>query len=338
LPPTVAAIEGSDIAPVGIVDEIGFIPSEVYESALLSCGKRPGSGLLSIGTPAQPKYVHTTPLRGLLDAAAAGDPDVHAVEFGARHCDDFRCVTCLQEAYAGALGSVIALDDVRASMPPKTSEAEFRRTRRAEWVQSTAESFIPGDVWDSLARSEPIPAGADVIVGVDGSLSGDATALVLATVSEAPHLETLKLFERPQGAADWRIDVLAVEDAIREAVRRYRVREVVADPAYLERSLQVLAAERIPVARFPWSGARGKAASQDFRAAVVAGLVTHSGDPDLRRHVLNAVATDSGLPSKPSKHSKQHIDLLAASVMAVSRATWLSRKRGGRAISRRRRR
>ena len=47
------------------------------------------------------------------------------------------------------------------------------------------------------------------------------------------------------GSDDYRVPLLEVEDAIREACKRYRVREVVADPYRLNRSLQVLAAERI---------------------------------------------------------------------------------------------
>jgi len=340
MPPTVTAVEGSDIAPLAIVDEIGFIPSDVYESALLSCGKRPNTGILAIGTPCQPKYVDTTPLRGLIDAARAGDPDIHYVEFAATHCDDWSCLDCLREAYDGAIGTVIALDDLRASMPPKVSEAEFRRTRRAEWVQNTAESFIPADSWDLLGDPDgSISDGADVVIGVDGSISGDATALVLASVADEPRFELLGLWEKRRDDADsWRVPLLDVEQAIRAACRRYRVREVAADPAHFERTLQVLHAEGLPISRFPFTGSRAKSAAADYRGAVLAGLLSHSGDPDMRRHHTNAILAPSGLPEKTSRKSKRHIDVLAAAIIAHSRASWLARKRTGRVMSIRRKR
>ncbi len=338
LPPTVTAVEGSDVAPIAVIDEIGFVHREVYESAVLSCGKRPGSGVLAIGTPPQPKWSEASPLLSLRDAALADDRDVHLVEFSATHCDDPFCMVCLREAYGGALGTVIELDDLLASRPPKTSVAEWTRTRLARYVQNTDESFIPADLWAAIEDPHPVPDGADVILGLDGSLSGDATALVAATVSETPHLSTVALWERPSGASEWRVPMLEVEQAVRDAAKRYRVREIAADPAYYERSLQVLHSEGLPVTRFPWSGNRAKAASHDYRAAVIAGLISHDGGDDLRRHHVNAIHTDAGLPAKASKHSTRHIDLLAASIMAVSRATWLARKPRKRAISIRRRR
>jgi phage terminase large subunit-like protein len=55
----------------------------------------------------------------------------------------------------------------------------------------------------------------------------------------------------------------------------------------------------------------------------MSGQLTHDGDPDVARHVSNAVTkTDArGVRiTKDSKHSRRHIDLAVAMVMAVDRA------------------
>jgi hypothetical protein len=71
--------------------------------------------------------------------------------------------------------------------------------------------------------------GAEVVIALDGSFSRDCT-LVVATVADRPHVHLYRLWEAPEGAHDWRIPVVQVEDAIRAACLRWRVLEVAADP------------------------------------------------------------------------------------------------------------
>jgi len=66
-----------------------------------------------------------------------------------------------------------------------------------------------------------IADGAEVVIALDGSFSRDCTALVVATVEEHPHVELYRLWDAPEGARDWRVPVVQVEDAIRAGCSRW---------------------------------------------------------------------------------------------------------------------
>ncbi len=102
---------------------------------------------------------------------------------------------------------------------------------------------------------------------------------------------------------------------------RWKVRAIVADLFRWARSLQILAAEGLPVEEFPQSPARMTPATQRFPEAVLNGTLTHSGNPDLARHVGNAVVKVDARGTritKEHKDSKLRIDLAVAAVMAYS--------------------
>lgn len=118
--------------------------------------------------------------------------------------------------------------------------------------------------------------------------------------------------------------ILEVEDRIRELCKQYHVVEIAADPYLWQRTLQVLVEEGLPAYSFPQSPQRQTPATADLRGAVNAGLLTHSGEAVLNRHVLRASIeeTTRGIKlAKPSKH--EHIDLAACLMMCHSRASWL---------------
>jgi hypothetical protein len=94
-------------------------------------------------------------------------------------------------------------------------------------------------------------------------------------------------WEQPEGRGDYRVPIADVEHAVRQACRRWNVREVAADPFRWQRTLQALDAEGIPVVEFPQSPARMSPATSLFYTAVMNRGLTHSGDPRLARHVRN---------------------------------------------------
>lgn len=325
-----AAIEGEDIAPYAIIDELSFVNREVYETVLASL-KRKGAKLVAIGTPPKPLMADKTPFLDLLEAGRTGDPDVSLVEYKAPdHCrvDDWEAI---QEANP-ALGDFLDEDSVRVQMPPKITEAEFRRLRLGQFVAQSGESFMPFDEWERQARpGVKIPPGTEVVLGLDGSRRWDATALVMCSVSPVPHLEVAGFWWNKDRIADFEVSHLAVEERIRELARTYRVRELVADPWGWSRSLQVLEDEGINVAQFPQTGSRFPKALQEFRSAVLNKKATHNADPHLAKHMRDAQLVEGAHGLKLAKPGKAvHIDLVVASVMAYSRAFWLASKRNKR--------
>jgi phage terminase large subunit-like protein len=164
-----------------------------------------------------------------------------------------------------------------------------------------------------------IEDGADVVLGFDGSYSGDATAIVVIEIGDVPHLDVVRLWENP----GQQVPIVDVEDALREACRRWRVQTIVADPFRWARSLQLLADEGLPVEEFAQSPSRMTPATQRFGEAVFNRALTQSGDPDLARHVGNAVVRNDSRGHrivKEHKDSTRRIDLAVAAVMAHARA------------------
>jgi len=168
-----------------------------------------------------------------------------------------------------------------------------------------------------------------MIIGFDGSYSGDATAIVAVTIGDHPHLDVVQVWERRESdPEDWTVPVGAVEEAIRAACKRWKVREIVADPYRFARTLEALAADKLPIVEYPQSPERMVPATQRFYEAVMSQALTHSGDPRLVRHVRNAVlkAGPRGLRlSKDAKSSPRKIDLAVCAVMALDRAQQPSR-------------
>ncbi|MBA3523687.1 MAG: hypothetical protein H0T85_03875 [Geodermatophilaceae bacterium] len=96
-----------------------------------------------------------------------------------------------------------------------------------------------------------IPDGAEVVLGLDGSFSQDCTALTVVSCAGVPHIDIVELWEAPEGHPEYRVPIADVEEAVRQACRRWTVREVAADPFRWQRSLQALDSEGIPVVEYP---------------------------------------------------------------------------------------
>jgi phage terminase large subunit-like protein len=203
---------------------------------------------------------------------------------------------------------------------------EFVRYHLGGWTTS-AQSWLPDGAWASCADSNvTIPDGDDVVLGFDGSHSNDSTAVVAVSCTPKPHIFVIDVWEKPEGAEgeDWRVPVEAVEDAIRQACRRWTVREVVCDPFRWARSMQILADEGLPVIEFPQTASRMTPATQRFYEAVINRGLTHSGDPRLARHIGNAVLKTDHRGQrlvKETTYSARKIDLAVAAAMALDRAS-----------------
>ncbi|OBG87447.1 terminase [Mycobacterium sp. E802] len=328
LPASPAALEGLDYT-LAIVDECGRVNPETWEVVALAQGKRERSTLIGIGTPGPNDDSVLARLRAY-DLENHDDTSQVYVEHSAAGFEDHppSCEHCWELANP-ALGDFLHRDALRALLPPKMTEAHFRRARLCQFVGALENALFDADTWDGLLSQGPIPDGADVVIALDGSLNNDATALVVGSVAKVPHFDKLGVWEKPPGDDSWRVPVFDVEQAIRDAAKRYRVKEVAFDPYLWTRSAQALESEGLPMVEFRQSPARQTAATTDLHSAGVNGRFTQSGDPDLRRHVLAATVleTDNGglriAKAGRPRHARK-IDLCTSLMMAHSRATWLA--------------
>jgi phage terminase large subunit-like protein len=170
-----------------------------------------------------------------------------------------------------------------------------------------------------------IPREAQVCIGFDGSRAQDWTAVVACWIKKdgTRHVDVVQVW-KPDGP-DSPVPVLEVEDAIRACFERWSVREVIADPTYWARSLEILDNEhrgRI-VSYPPQRVAQMVRAAEQFAQAIATGTLTHSGDPDLTQAVLNAVAKETRYGSQLQKRRRsEKIDPLIAAVMAHERSVY----------------
>ncbi|WP_338134365.1 terminase TerL endonuclease subunit [Mycolicibacterium nivoides] len=329
LPASPAALEGRN-PDLCICDEGGRIAPEVYEVVALASGKKPTSLVLLIGTPGPQPDNELAQFRQQASDCPDDRSQVYR-EFSAAGFEDHGtdCEHCWRLANP-ALDDFLYADALAALQPPKMSENHFRRTRLVQWVTGSGDPILPPDLWDGLSSGVGIPDGADVVLSFDGSYSGtDATVLLAATVSPTPHLDVLGVWQRPNySETDWRVPILDVEQAIRDACERWNVVEIAADPYRWQRSLAVLSAEGIPVVEFPQTVSRMSAATAEFLTACRNGQLSHSGDALLREHIGNAVLSEDNrggrlVKSSRSRHAGR-IDAAVCAVMAYSRASWRS--------------
>lgn len=323
LPAEPKRLEGLDYS-LCLLDEAGVVDRSTYEVLSLAQGKREISSLIAIGTPGpDPTDSVLTDLRNMNHEL--GDEFVTWREFSADKFQhhDATCRHCWTLANP-ALGDFLA-EDAMVTLVKSTRENTFRRARLCQLVNDTTGMFLPAGVWDGLDTGRKIPKGTEIIVALDGSHSDDSTALVIGTVSATPHFDLLAVWEKkPTDPDDWRVPIVELENAIRQACRDYKVLEVVADPWGFSRTLQVLEAEGITVAEFPWTPSRLTAATTDVYTSAIAGEFSHSGDDTLTRHIGNAVAVHDGRGVRITKAHRRarKIDAAAALVMCHSRATW----------------
>jgi phage terminase large subunit-like protein len=204
---------------------------------------------------------------------------------------------------------------------------EFCRYHLNMWVEPDEERWLPPGVWDTLQREHQIADKTNIVLGFDGSYSGDSTALVGCTVEEQPHLFVLGLWEHPGGNQEWRVPIGEVDAAVRQAMERFNVLELSADPPYWSRQIEEWEQDYGDVVvRFEtYVRKRMAAACSAFYQAATTDSLTHDGNAGLARHIDNAVLKESAqgaFITKESKSSPRKIDAAVASVVAFARAQW----------------
>jgi len=245
---------------------------------------------------------------------------------------DHRDPKIWSEANPG-LGDLQSKEDFESAVL-RTPEAEFRTKRLNLWVDATT-SWLPTGAWDACVDDRVIPDDSRVVLALDGSYNGDSTALVAIEVPEdkdlAPHVAVAGAWERPPNEDQhWTVDILDVEQAVREAARRWNVVEIACDPYRWARSMQVLADEGLPVTEFPQTASRMSPATTRLYEAVMNKTITHDGDKRLARHVASAVLKVDNRGSrlvKESRGTSRKIDLAVCAVMALDRVEYWRNKK-----------
>jgi phage terminase large subunit-like protein len=223
-----------------------------------------------------------------------------------------------------AFGDLNSVEDF-VSAVKRTPEAEFRTKRTNAWVSSQT-AWLPNGAWEARENKREIDKDVPIILGFDGSFSGDASVIMGVTVEDEPHVFLVEAWEKqPTDSDEWRVDSLQVEDTIIQFCKNHNVKEIACDPFRWQRSMQVLQDAGLPVVEWPsTSAARMIPACAKFYDAVVGEKLTQDGSPLLTRHISNAVVKIDRLGPrivKEHRGSLRKIDAAVASIIAFDRAT-----------------
>jgi phage terminase large subunit-like protein len=194
--------------------------------------------------------------------------------------------------------------------------AGFQRYRLNQWVRLAGEDFVSPYHWSEAAREGTIPPGATVTAGFDGSVSGDATGLVAVDVNTGL-MKVIAVWEPDPNDPEWTVDRADVNAAVEKMFDTYNVQMLWADPSFYEPDvLEWSKRWKRRVERIPPTNHRIAPMAQQFLSDLISKDIGHDGDPRLQRHVLNAVATESGSFRKEKRGSPRKVDLLACAVLA----------------------
>jgi hypothetical protein len=211
---------------------------------------------------------------------------------------------------------------------------------------SARDSWIEAREIDGCKAPEKALQPRDVIaLGFDGSLVEDSTVLVACRISDA-HSEALHVQEKPDNLpvhVEWRVDEDAVDAAVADAFKRFRVVAFFGDPALWQshmnawnakygKQLKGRASASRPIEFWTNRPTQMVLALEEFRMAVKGRLVTFTPAEDrldeqrayaviLRRHVLNAFRkiTRQGIQiRKEYPKSPRKIDGVMAWVLAYA--------------------
>jgi len=310
-----------------VVDEIGFVTHEAWSAMVQAVVKRRQAQVLGIGTPGWDEG-----LMWRLRTLNREHPNrtLHYREYAAAEgaaIDDELEWRRANPGIASGIKWIAGMRAVRHTEP----EDKFRTLQLGQWTKAASKCLPPG-AWDELGRCEAPPAGAEVVLGFDGSASEDSTALCWST---SDRVGLVELWERPADDA-WRVPRHAVLERIRECFSRWRVRMLAADPWGWRTELEGLAREfgERRVVQFPTNSyQRFGPACDRFFTAVKAEELQHDHAPGLARHLANAEPrrTPYGVAiDKAYSTSKAKIDAAVAAVLALeyARSLHLGEARG----------
>ena len=235
----------------------------------------------------------------------------------------------------------VDLDAIVTQIWDPATDPEMARRDFLNQITHASDAWLSQPEWTACrAEGVVVGPGDEITLGFDGSrgrVKGkpDATALVACRVSDG-HLWLVDVWEaddNPRSWASWSPPMGLIEETIDDVFRRFRVAAFYCDPARDWRS-HVNAWEakyggkcRVKETRehpFEWWMLGGRAtkverAIEQLESAIRNKDITHSGDPRLTRHVLNArrrFLNKKLSLGKESSYSSKKIDAAVAAVLA----------------------
>ncbi len=241
-----------------------------------------------------------------------------------------------RHVYAGSRWVPLDAIEAEAAELLQTDPAQAERFFGNRLVAGADKAFDL-ELYKTLETEDlQLEPGRLITLGFDGSLTRDATGLV-ATDVEHGFQDVLGKWERPPELAEddeWDVPIDEVNEAVDQAFATYDVWRMNADPPHYRDDLNRWAGNYGSDKVVEWwtNNRRQMAfALRDFKTDMRPGVMSHSGDEMLVRHIGNSVKRPTNirdeddrsflwLIGKATAKSPQKIDLAMAAVLS-----WIAR-------------
>jgi phage terminase large subunit-like protein len=209
------------------------------------------------------------------------------------------------------------IEQMRASLRPN----QFARMIRNEWTSSES-AFISMSAWDECTDPDLTPVAADksmpIWIGIDASTRRDSTAVVGVTFDKANQRVRLVAHSIFIPTAAEPIDFEAVERAVLDLHRRFKIQMVWFDPFQFAASSQRLQRAGVPIEEYPQTIPNICASSQNLYELVMSRGIIVYPDDQFRLAVSRAIAVEGPRGWHISKQKASHrIDCVIALSMAA---------------------
>ncbi len=240
---------------------------------------------------------------GTMDYATAvieGKVKDASLFFFHRQAGDEHDLTTIEGARAAVIeasGPAAAWRDIEGIVSlwndPTTDRAYWERVWCNRLVKGATQAFDI-EQWKTLRRESPVKVGDLIVLGFDGAMFHDSTALV------ATHVETgfqwvVGAWECPPDIENWQAPTAEIDALVRDTFERYQVWRMLCDPPYWQSWVAKWAGEfgEDRVIEW-WTNRRRQMATAllDYRTSITEGTVSHDGDVRLQRHLANARRED----------------------------------------------
>lgn len=316
---SVDGLQGLD-PMIALVDELGFIQLEEWDSLLLAGGKRPRSLILGLGTRnpeevpnALDHLVEQVELQGEIEGFVLVDYSAEPNTAIDDRAQWYKANPALQAGYlrVEALEQALALSPAPAF---QTFRLNIKTGSQTGWLGVYGPQW-----WDESTEAFEFDPLAPSFIGVDKSAYGDCSAVVVCQQDNHQRwLNKARIYVPDSGG----IDHAAVRNYIRELCSELNVCVIGYDSRYFVEGAQELADEGLPMVEIPQQPHRMIPAYSAMYEDFVNGTFIHHNDPAYRAHMLGAVAKldISGGFTLAKGRSKVKIDAAVATGIARAAA------------------
>lgn len=206
-------------------------------------------------------------------------------------------------------------------------------------VTASGDALVNPVSWGKCESDSELKAGDRIVLGLDGGVSDDATALVAMRIRDS-FIHPIGIWEKPDGpeGKNWTVDHDEVSEMVGWVFKTYKVEAFFSDVAFLESYVDLWSESYGPRLSIKATGKssvgydmRGNQAeitkaNMSLVGAIESQRVSHAGHYGLKRHVENAKKRHNkyGISfGKASRDSSYKVDAYAATLLAFIARTRL---------------